>query len=189
MPQKVSKKLTLPTEIIASKIYLLRGQKIMLDRDLAELYGVETAQLKRAVRRNIDRFPDDFMFELSKHELDDLRCQFGTSKWGGTRFRPFAFTEQGVAMLSGVLNSDRAIKVNIQIMRTFTQLRNMLVSHGDLKRKIEAMEKKYDEQFRIVFEAITQLIEEDEKPKKKIGYIKEKQNPYRSRTVKQKTKK
>ena len=178
MSQKVPQKLTLTKEIIASKIYFIRGQKIMLDQDLAKLYGVETAQLKRAVRRNRDRFPDDFMFELSKSELDDLRCQIGTSRWGGTRYIPFAFTEQGVAMLSGVLNSDRAIKVNIQIMRTFTQLRNMLTTHEDLKSKIEAMEKKYDEQFRIVFEAITQLIEEDEKPKKKIGYIKEGQAKY-----------
>jgi hypothetical protein len=150
----------------------------MLDRDLAELYGVETAQLKRAVRRNRDRFPDDFMFELSKSELDNLRCQFGTSNWGGTRYTPFAFTEQGVAMLSSVLNSDHAIGVNIAIMRTFTRLRKMLVTHKDLKRKIETMEKKYDEQFRIVFEAITQLIEEDEKPKKKIGYLKESQAKY-----------
>jgi len=100
MPKKDSKKFALPTEIIARKIYLIRGQKVMLDRDLASLYGVETAQLKRAVRRNRDRFPDDFMFELSKSELDDLRCQFGTSKWGGTRYTPFAFTEQDVAMFT-----------------------------------------------------------------------------------------
>jgi len=178
MPQKTPQKLTFPTELIASKIYLIRGQKIMLDRDLAELYGVETAQLKRAVRRNRERFPDDFMFELSISELDDLRCQFGTSKWGGTRYKPFAFTEQGVAMLSGVLKSERAIKVNVQIMRTFTKLRNMLSSHKDLKLKIEDMEKRYDKQFRIVFEAIQQLLEEDQKPKKKIGYIKEHQAKY-----------
>ena len=184
MPKKVPRKLTLPTEIIASKIYFIRGQKIMLDQDLAKLYGVETAQLKRAVRRHRDRFPDDFMFELSKSELDDLRCQIGTSKWGGTRYIPFAFTEQGVAMLSGVLNSDRAIKVNIQIMRTFTQLRNMLANHKDLKHKIEVMEKKYDEQLRIVFEAITQLLEVDEKPKKKIGYLKESQAKYGNRNMK-----
>jgi hypothetical protein len=178
MSKKVTKKFTLPTELIAKKIYLIRGQKIMLDRDLAELYGVETAQLKRAVRRNRNRFPDDFMFELTKSELDDLRCQFGTSKWGGTRYTPFAFTEQGVAMLSSVLNSDRSIEVNIQIMRTFTHLRSMLTTHEEVKHKIEEMEKRYDEHFRIVFEAITQLIEEDEKPNKKIGYIKEKQKKY-----------
>jgi hypothetical protein len=174
---KISKTI-IPVEAIASKIFFIRGQKIMLDRDLAELYGVQTAQLKRAVRRNMDRFPDDFMFELSKSELDDLRCQIGTSKWGGTRYKPFAFTEQGVAMLSGVLKSDRAVNVNIQIMRTFTKLRNMLASHTDLKLKIEDMEKRYDERFRIVFEAITQLIEEDRRPKKKIGYIKEGQEEY-----------
>ena len=184
MSKKVPQKFVVPTDIIASKIYFIRNQKIMLDRDLAELYGVDTAQLKRAVRRNRDRFPDDFMFELSKSEMDDLRCQFGTSKWGGTRYKSFAFTEQGVAMLSGVLKSDRAIKVNIQIMRTFTKLRDMLTSHADLKQKIEDMEKRDDEQFRIVFEAITQLIEEDAKPKKKIGYIKEKQTRYGKRTGK-----
>ena len=178
MAKKNIKEVTIPIEKIPAKIYLIRDQKIMLDRDLAELYGVETALLKRAVRRNRDRFPNDFMFELSKSELDDLRCQFGTSRWGGTRYSPFAFTEQGVAMLSSVINSERAIQVNIQIMRTFTQLMNMLSTHEDLKHKIEAMEEKYDEQFRIVFEAITQLLEVDQKPKKKIGYLKERQAKY-----------
>jgi hypothetical protein len=178
MAKKDIKEVTVPIEKISGKIYLIRGQKVMLDRDLAELYGVETALLKRAVRRKRDRFPNDFMFELSKSELDDLRCQIGTSRWGGTRYSPFAFTEQGVAMLSSVLNSERAIQVNIQIMRTFTQLRNMIATHDGLKRKIEAMEKNYDDQFRIVFEAITQLLEVDEKPKKKIGYLKEPQAKY-----------
>ena len=117
-------------------------------------------------------------YNLTKNEWSDLRCQFGTSRWGGTRYSPFAFTEQGVAMLSSVINSERAIQVNIQIMRTFTQLRNMLSTHEDLKHKIEAMEEKYDEQFRIVFEAITQLLEVDQKPKKKIGYLKERQAKY-----------
>jgi hypothetical protein len=115
MPKKIIQKSVIPTEAIATKIYLIRGQKVMLDRDLADLYGVETAQLKRAVRRNRERFTNDFMFELSKTELDDLRCQIGTSRWGGTRYSPFAFSEQGVAMLSSVLHSDRAIQVNIQI--------------------------------------------------------------------------
>ena len=118
------------------------------------------------------------MFELTKSEFENWRYQFGTSRWGGTRYSPFAFTEQGVAMLSSVINSERAIQVNIQIMRTFTQLRNMLATHDDLKCKIEAMEEKYDEQFRIVFEAIQQLLEEDQKPKKKIGYLKERQAKY-----------
>ena len=159
-----------PIESIANRIYLIRGAKVILDRDLAELYGVETGQLKRAVRRNIDRFPLDFMFELSKKELENWRCQFGTSSWGGARYQPMAFTEQGVAMLSSVLNSKRAIQVNIQIMRAFTQLRQMLATHADLKTKIEDMESKYDEQFQVVFEAIRQLLEEDEKPKRKIGF-------------------
>ncbi|MDJ0914821.1 MAG: ORF6N domain-containing protein [Desulfobacterales bacterium] len=176
MNTKAIKKIPVPIENIIGKIYFIRQQKVMLDRDLAELYGVETAQLKRAVRRHRDRFPDDFMFELTKAELDDLRCQFGTSKWGGTRYAPFAFSEQGVAMLSSVLNSDRAIKVNIQIIRTFSHLRSMLATHKDLKRKIEAMEKKYDENFQIVFEAIKQLFAEDQKPQKKIGYINKRQN-------------
>jgi len=153
----------------------------MLDRDLAELYDVETKILKRAVRRNIDRFPNDFMFELSKKEMEDWRCQFGTSNGDkmGLRYNPMAFTEQGVAMLSSVLRSKRAIHVNIQIMRAFTQLRQMLSTHEDLKRKIESMEKKYDQQFQVVFEAIKQLLSEEDKPKKKIGFtVKEKKKRY-----------
>ena len=170
---------TVPMERITSKIYLIRKQKVMLDRDLATLYKVETKNLKRAVKRNIDRFPKDFMFELDEKELKDLRCQFGTSSWGGTRYIPMAFTEQGVAMLSTVLNSKRAIQVNIQIMRAFTQLRQMLSTHKDLKKKIEAMEKKYDENFKIVFEAIKQLLKTESKPRKKIGFtVKEKQKAY-----------
>jgi hypothetical protein len=177
MPEKT--KAVISVDAIVSKIISLRGERVMLDRDLANMYGVEIRVLKQAVRRNIDRFPDDFMFELTKKEQDSLRSQFVTLKWGQhSKYPPFAFTEQGVAMLSSVLNSDHAIGVNIAIMRTFTRLRKMLVTHKDLKRKIEAMEKKYDEQFRIVFEAITQLIEEDEKPKKKIGYLKESQAEY-----------
>lgn len=171
-------------ERIASKIYLIRGMKVMLDRDLAELYDVETKILKRAVRRNIDRFPNDFMFELFKKEMEDWRCQFGTSNGDkmGLRYKPMAFTEQGVAMLSSVLRSKRAIHVNIQIVRAFTQLRQMLSTHEDLKRKVESMEKKYDEQFQIVFETIKQLIETDEKPKKEIGFtVKEKQKAYAKR--------
>ena len=153
-----------PLERIASKIYLIRGMKVMLDRDLAELYKVETSQLKRAVRRNIDRFPSDFMFELTPAELENWRCQFGTSQSDkmGLRYKPMVFTEQGVAMLSSVLRSKRAIHVNIQIMRAFTQLRKMLSTHEGLKRKIEAMEKKYDQQFQIVFDAIKQLLSEED---------------------------
>ena len=170
---------TIPMERITSKIYLIRGQKVMLDRSLAELYGVKTKVLKQAVKRNIGRFPEDFMFELTKHEFDNLRSQIVTSSWGGTRYSPMVFTEQGVAMLSSVLNSDTAIKVNIQIVRAFTQLRQMLSTHKDLKKKIETMEKKYDQQFQIVFEAIKQLLEADAKPRKKIGFtVKEKQKAY-----------
>jgi len=170
---------TVPIERITSKIYFIRGQKVMLDRDLAELYEVETSQLKRSVRRNVERFPKDFMFDLTKDEWSDLRCQFGTSSWGGVRYMPMAFTEQGVAMLSSILKSKRAIKVNIQIMRAFTQLRQMLSTHKDLKKKIETMEKKYDQQFQVVFEAIKQLLEADAKPRKKIGFtVKEKISKY-----------
>jgi len=170
---------TVLIERITSKIYLIRGQKVMLDRDLAELYEVETSQLKRSVRRNIERFPKDFMFDLTKDEWRDLRCQFGTSSWGGVRYMPMAFTEQGVAMLSSVLKSKRAIRVNIQIMRAFTQLRQMLSTHKALKKKIETMENKYDQQFQVVFQAIKQLLEADAKPRKKIGFtVKEKLNKY-----------
>jgi ORF6N domain len=168
-----------PIELIASKIYLIRNTKVMLDRDLAELYGVETKRLKEQVRRNIERFPKDFMFELTKDEIKILRSQFATSSWGGARYLPMAFSEHGVLMLSSVLNSERAIQVNIVIMRAFVKLREMLSTHKDLKRKIESMEKKYDEQFQIVFEAIKQLLTEEDKPKKKIGFtVKEKQKAY-----------
>ena len=176
---------TLPVERITTKIYFIRCQKVMLDRDLAELYEVETKILKRAVKRNIDRFPDDFVFELNEKELKDLRCQFGTSSWGGTRYPPLAFTEQGVAMLSSVLRSKRAIQVNVQIMRAFSKLREMLSTHEDLKKKIEAMEKKYDQQFQVVFEAIKQLLETETKPRKKIGFmVKEKRAAYGKRAKK-----
>jgi phage regulator Rha-like protein len=172
-----------PVELIASKIYLIRGARVMLDRDLAQLYGVETKALKQAVRRNIDRFPADFMFELTNSENQALRSQNVTLKRGQhSKYLPFAFTEHGVLMLSSVLKSERAIQVNIVIMRAFVKLREIMATHKDLKRKIESMEKKYDEQFRIVFEAIKQLIETDEKPKKKIGFtVKEKQKAYGKR--------
>lgn len=177
--KKSSTKLLIPQEVIESKILLVRGKKAMFDRDLAKLYGVETAQLKRQVRRNIDRFPEDFMFVLSKEELENWRCQFGSSKsiQKGLRYSPMAFTEQGVAMLSSVLNSKRAIQVNIQIMRAFTKLREMMMAHKDIRRKIENMErryatqfKKYDYQFKVVFEAIKQLLASPEKPKGKIRF-------------------
>ena len=163
----------LPVESITSKIYFIRNQKVMLDRDLAELYAIKTKALKQAVTRNIDRFPDGFMFKLNKKEFTHWRSQFVTSNSGdmmGLRHPPMAFTEQGVAMLSSVLNSKRAIQVNIQIIKTFVKLRQMLATHEDLRRKIEDMEAKYDAQFRIVFQAIQQLLSEEEKPKKKIGF-------------------
>ena len=160
-----------PIERITKKIYLIRDTKVMLDRDLAELYGVETRVLKQAVRRNIKRFPSDFMFDLTYQEFRDLTSQFVISSWGGVRRPPMAFTEQGVAMLSSVLKSDRAIHVNIQIMRAFTQLRQMLMTHEDLKIKIESMEDKYDRQFKVVFDAIRQLMEpKKELNKKRIGF-------------------
>jgi hypothetical protein len=174
-----SKQLSIPVERIEKAILHIRGEKVILDRTLAELYGVETKQLKRAVRRNINRFPPDFMFELSKEEFDDLRYQFGTSNRGGARYRPMAFTEQGVAMLSSVLNSSRAIEVNILIMRAFVRLRGMISSHKELLRKLEDMEKKYDEQFQVVFEAIRQLMTPPDPPRKKIGFeAKEAAAPY-----------
>jgi phage regulator Rha-like protein len=161
----------IPAERIQQCILYIRGEKVMLDSDLAQLYEVETKQLIRAMKRNIDRFPEDFMFQLSKEEFEILRCQFGTSsQWGGRRYPPHAFTEHGVAMLSSVLNSTRAIQVNIQIIRTFSKLRKILATHEDLRRKIESLEKKYDEQFQQVFAVLKAMIAEDEKPKSQIGY-------------------
>ena len=144
----------------------------MLDRDLADLYGVPTKSLNLAVKRNLSRFPGDFMFRLTNDEVDVLRFQFETSKRGrgGRRYLPYVFTQEGVAMLSSVLNSERAIQVNIQIMRAFTKLREMMSVHKDLREKIEAMEKKYDHQFQIVFEAIKMLLEPPAKPKGRIGF-------------------
>ena len=166
---------------IAEKIHLIRGAKVMLDRDLATLYGVENRVLKQAVRRNKKRFPKDFMFELTKTEFENLRSQIVISSWGGLRYAPMAFTEQGVAMLSSVLHSNRAIQVNIQIMRVFIKLRQMSISQEELKQKIIAMEGKSDKQFQIIFEAIQQLLEEDEKPKRKIGYVKAPKNRFRQK--------
>ena len=158
-------------ETIAVKILLIRGKRVILDKDLAKLYEVDTRQLTRQVRRNIDRFPEDFMFQLTKEEVTNLMCQIGTSSWGGTRKLPYAFTEQGVAMLSGVLHSKRSIQVNIQIMRAFIQLKRMLLTNADLRHKIEKMENKYDKQFAIVFQAIKQLLEPlPVKEKKAIGF-------------------
>ena len=175
-----------PIELIASKIYLIRGIKVILDRDLAELYGVETKRLKEQVRRNIERFPEDFMFELTKDEIKNLRSQFATSSWGGARYLPMAFSEHGVLMLSSVLNSERAVQVNIQIMRTFTKLREALLDNKDLGRELEELKQLTEERFRIVFETLDQLLTVESKPKKKIGYtVKEKQKAY-GKSVKKK---
>jgi hypothetical protein len=167
----------IPVEVIEKKIFLIRGEKVMLDSDLAELYGVETFNLNKAVKRNIDRFPEDFMFQLSREEADSLRFQIGMSKKtgrGGRRYLPFVFTEQGVAMLSSVLNSKRAVQVNIEIMRAFVKLRQMLASNAELARKLEALEKKYDAQFKVVFDAIRQLMSPALPKKSRIGFRREK---------------
>ncbi len=167
----MAQKPIIPAERIENCIYLLRGQRVMLDDDLAILYGVETKVLNRSVKRNLRRFPEDFMFQLSTKEFESLRCQFGTSKRGGRRYPPYAFTEQGVAMLSSVLNSKRAIQVNIEIMRAFVRLRQILGSNAELARKLAALEKKYDAQFRIVFDAIRELMTPPEpKKKRSIGF-------------------
>ncbi len=163
-----------PVERITDKIYLFRGKKVLMDRDLAALYGVETAQLKRAVRRNIERFPVDFMFELTKQEFENWRCHFGTSNSEkmGLRYSPMVFTEQGVAMLSSVLRSKRAIEVNIAIMRAFVKLREMSATHKELARKFYDLEqhlKDHDEQIQTIFEAIQQLFAPPEQPRKKLG--------------------
>jgi len=153
-------KLAIPDEIITSKIYLIRDRKVILDADLAELYGVATGNLNKAVKRNLARFPEDFMFQLTKEEFNNLVFQIGTSSWGGRRIPPYAFTEQGVAMLSGVLNSERAIKVNIQIMRVFTRMREMLEIHKEILTKLEHLERKdieQDEKIMLIFEYLRQL--------------------------------
>ncbi|MGC2064061.1 MAG: ORF6N domain-containing protein [Thermodesulfovibrionales bacterium] len=162
----------IPVELIERKIYLIRGHKVMLDRDLAELYGVETRVLNQAVRRNLDRFPEDFMFALTRDEIMNLSQIVISSR---IKHAPsvFVFMEQGVAMLSGVLNSGRAIQVNIAIMRTFVKLREMLSTHKDLARKLAGMENKYDSQFKVVFDAIRQLMKPEEPKKKPIGFRRE----------------
>ncbi len=155
---------------ITSAILLLRGEKVMLDRDLADLYGVEVKVLNQAVKRNIERFPADFMFQLTPDETQILRSQFVTSSWGGARKAPYAFTEHGVAMLSAVLRSPRAIQVSIQIVRTFVELRRILATHEDLARKMVALEKKYDAQFKVVFDAIRELMAPPVSSKRRIGF-------------------
>lgn len=160
---------SLPVERVARHIFLARGEKVLLDRDLARLYGVETRALNQAVRRNRARFPADFLFELSRDEIRSVATLREDGKIRHSK-AVFAFTEQGVAMLSSVLRSDRAAQVNVAIMRTFVQLRRMLASHADLAQKLEAMEQKYDKQFSVVFDAIRALMAEEEKPRREIGF-------------------
>ena len=160
------------SEQIERKILLIHGHRVMLDTDLAVLYGVPTKRLNEQVQRNRKRFPSDFMFQLTTEDVDRLRSQFATSKSGsgGRRYRPYVFTEQGVAMLSSVLKSERAIQVNIAIMRAFVQLREMIGSNKGLARRLNELEKKYDSQFRVVFEAIRELMAEPEPKVKRIGF-------------------
>jgi hypothetical protein len=189
---KMSKDRSLiPVERIERSILLIRGHKVILDTDLAALYGVETKQLIRAVKRNLPRFPDDFMFQLNEIEFENLRFHFGTSsQWGGRRYSPYTFTEQGVAMLSSVLRSKRAIQVNIEIMRAFVRLRQILGSNKELAKKLDELEKKYDAQFKVVFEAIRELMKPPETKKRPIGFLVEEPHvPYEvSKRYKKQTK-
>ena len=187
----LTRRLAVTVEVIERRIYLIRGQKVMLDSDLAELYEVQTRVLNQAVRRNARRFPEDFMFQLTAEEAESLRSQIATSKaislrsqivtlkpTGRGRHRkylPYVFTEQGVAMLSSVLNSERAIEANIVIMRAFVRLREMMLSNDELNRKINALERKYDEKFKVVFTALRKLIAAPEKPRREIGFKTNKQ--------------
>lgn len=167
----------IPIERVAQSIRWIRGQKVLLDSDLAALYDVTTGNLNKAVKRNSDRFPSDFMFELKPEELTNLKFQFGISRWGGRRrSRPHVFTEQGIAMLSSVLNSERAVLVNVEIMRAFVKLRQMLASNAELSRRLDELESKYDHQFKVVFDAIRQLMSPPVRDHKEIGF--------RSRSVK-----
>ena len=163
-------------QIIQNKIYDIRGQRVMLDFDLAELYETETRRLKEAVRRNIDRFPVDFMFELDSKEWNILRTQIATSSWGGARYLPFAFTEQGVAMLASVLNSPKAIQINIQIVRAFIVLRQYALGYAELNKKLEIFMLETNLQFQDIYQALTELASKkqlEEKPRNKVGYEKE----------------
>ena len=166
--------LPIPSERIERAILLMRGHKVMLDADLAVLYGVTTSNLNKAVARNRERFPQDFMFRLTGQEFRNLTFQSGiSSSWGGRRTPPYAFTEQGVAMLSSVLRSERAVQVNIEIMRAFVRLLQLLASHEDLARRLDELEQKYDAQFKGVFEAIRQLMAPPARPQRQIGFERE----------------
>ncbi len=163
---------TSPLERITQAILVVRGQRAILDADLADLYGVTVKSLLQAVRRNHNRFPVDFMFQLDKQEVANLRSQLVTSRWGGRRYTPYAFTEQGVAMLSSVLRSERAVRVNIEIMRAFVRLRRILASNVELARKLNELEAKYDTQFKVVFDTIRELMTAPSRsPRRRIGFV------------------
>jgi hypothetical protein len=175
--------IAIPDEVVMNKIYLIRGQKVMLDKDLSELYGVETKRLNEQVKRNIDRFPEDFMFQLTNQEFTNLKSQFATSSWGGRRTLPLAFTEHGVLMLSSILNSERAIKVNIQIMRIYTRIRQMILANNEILQRLDKIEHKlaeHDNQILVIFEYLKQLeqakqSELEQEPRKIVkGYRKDK---------------
>lgn len=174
-------KALVPVEVIERKIYLIRGEKVMLSSDLAELYGVEPKVLIQAVKRNIERFPEDFMFQLTNQEFINLKSQFVTSSWGGIRrANPYAFTEQGVAMLSSVLRSKQAVHVNIAIMRAFVKLREILSINKELAHKLAQLERKiekHDEEIKLIFDAIRQLMTPPETKRKRIGFLQEKERP------------
>ncbi|MEN9336886.1 MAG: hypothetical protein RLZZ500_1873 [Bacteroidota bacterium] len=163
-----------PKETVLDKIYVIRNQKVLLDRDLAQLYGIETKRLNEAVKRNLSRFPEDFMFQLNESEFDHLKSQFASSSWGGNRKRPFAFTEHGILMLSSVIHSEQAISVNIQIMRLFTQMRQWILDHSELQEKIQQLEQKvdnHDKNIELVFSYLDELSEVQPEPlRKPIGY-------------------
>lgn len=166
----------IPIERIERKIYVIRGERVMLDSDLAEIYGVETKMFNRAVKRNLKRFPEDFMFQLTAEEDESLRFQIGTSKKsrGGRRYLPYVFTEHGALMAANILNSERAVEASVQVIRAFVKLRQILLSNAELARKVDEIEKKYDANFKIVFDAIRKLMMPPDKPKQAIGFIEKK---------------
>ncbi|MGQ0739727.1 MAG: ORF6N domain-containing protein [Bacteroidota bacterium] len=172
---KTTKALLIPDELVMNKVYLIRGQKVMLDRDLSELYGVSTKAFKQAIKRNSDRFPEDFMFEMTPEELKNWRSQFVTSNSDkmGLRYPPFCFTEQGVSMLSGVLNSETAIRVHIQIIRVFAKMRELLLTHKYILLQLEKIEKKlagHDEDIQVIFQYLKQLLNPPQPPRNRVGF-------------------
>ena len=167
MPKTAS---MVPAKRIEQAIILLRGEKVLLDIDIALLYGVETRALLQAAKRNRERFPSDFMFQLTAEEVESLRSQSVISSWGGRRYLPYAFTEQGVAMLSSVLRSERAVRVNIEIMRAFVRLRQVMTTRADLLRRLDELEQRYDAQFKVVFDALRQLMSPPGAAPKRIGF-------------------